>query len=115
MKDFRTLLLQDPELKTSKRALDRHVPTRWNTDFDCLSAHLHFKNIIQAMTGVSEYKLKAYQLNDEQWDLVDDIAEVLMVFFNLFYYINCFYYSYSKILLCFFLRRRFLCLQKLFL
>ena len=77
---FQELVSQDPELKSSKRALDRRVPTRWNSDFDCLFAHLYFKNIVQAMAGVTENKLKPYCLTDSQWDLVEDIVEVLKVF-----------------------------------
>ena len=64
---------------SNKHALDCCVTTRWNSDFDCLAAHLHFKNIIQSLTGVSENKLKSYRLSDELWDLADDVQEVLLV------------------------------------
>jgi len=57
---FQELIANDAELKSNKQALDQHITTCWNSDFDCLAAHLHFKNIIQYLTGVSENKLKAY-------------------------------------------------------
>jgi hypothetical protein len=53
--------------------------TQWNSDLNCLEAHVHFKNVIQQLTGVATNKLQAYQLSDEQWELADDLVEVLMV------------------------------------
>jgi hypothetical protein len=44
-----------------------------------LAAHLYFKNIIQALTGVSGNKLQAYRLSDKLWDLAEDVQEVLKV------------------------------------
>jgi len=70
---------KDSEIADSWRALARRVPTRWNSDFDCLDAHVFFKDTIQAMTGVRANKLTAYRLDDEQWELADEILEVLKV------------------------------------
>ena len=58
---------------------------RWNSDFDCLYSHLYFKTVIQSMTGVTENKLKAYRLNEDQWDLAEDLQAVLVVV--LFYFL----------------------------
>ena len=76
---FDKLVQEDEELEGSKRALDRRVSTRWNSDLTCLEAHIHFKNVIQQLTGVAANKLQAYRLSDEQWELADDLVEVLMV------------------------------------
>jgi len=70
---------KDSEIADSRCALARHVPTRWNSDFDCLDAHVFFKDTVQAMTGVHANKLTAYRLDDEQWELADEILEVLKV------------------------------------
>ena len=78
---FQELIANDTELKSNKHA--HCVTTCWNSDFDCLAAHLHFKNIIQSLTGASENKLKSYCLSDDLWDLVDDDQEVLLVWFIL--------------------------------
>ena len=75
---------KDPEIANSRRTLARHVPTQWNADFDCLDAHVFFKDIVQAMTGVRANKLTAYRLNDEQWELSDEILEVIKVLFDFF-------------------------------
>ena len=73
------MVQEDEELVGSKKALDRRVSTRWNSDLTCLEAHIHFKNVIQQLTGVAANKLQAYRLSDEQWELADDLVEVLMV------------------------------------
>ncbi len=70
---------KDSEIADSQHALARRVPTRWNSDFDCLDAHVFFKDTVQAMTGVRANKLTAYRLDDEQWELADEILEVLKV------------------------------------
>ncbi|KAF8974785.1 hypothetical protein BDZ97DRAFT_1646609, partial [Flammula alnicola] len=82
-KQFQELVDKHPELESNKRVLDQCVPTRWNSDFDCLAAHFHFKNIIQSITGVTNNNLKAYCLSDDQWDLAEDVQEVLKLFKDL--------------------------------
>jgi len=37
------------------------------------------------MTGVSDNKLKAYRLTEEQWELAEDVEEVLKVGFFFFF------------------------------
>lgn len=64
---------------SNKRTLDRRVPTRWNSDLACLDAHVHFKDIIQQLTGVAANKLQAYQLSPDQWHLAEDLADILIV------------------------------------
>ena len=83
---FQELIANDAELKSNKQALDRQVTTHWNSDFDCLYSHLYFKTVVQSMTGVTENKLKAYRLSDDQWDLAEDLQAVLVVFY--FYFIS---------------------------
>jgi hypothetical protein len=46
---------------------------------------LHFKDIIEAITSVSGNKLQAYYLSEEQWQLADDVQEVLKAIKFLFY------------------------------
>ncbi|KAI0246221.1 hypothetical protein BJV78DRAFT_1277267 [Lactifluus subvellereus] len=77
---FDKLVQEDDELEGNKKALDRRVTTWWNSDLTCLEAHVHFKNVIQQLTGVATNKLQAYRLSDQQWDLADDLIEALMIF-----------------------------------
>ena len=50
-----------------------------------LAAHLHFKNVVEAITGVSGNKLQPYHLSEEQWQLADDVQEVLKAFTSFYY------------------------------
>jgi hypothetical protein len=77
---FDRLVQEDDELEGSMKMLTRRVPTRWNSDFDCLKAHIHFKSIVQSLTGVAANKLRAYRLTDSQWRLAEDLTLILEVF-----------------------------------
>ncbi|KAF6753990.1 hypothetical protein DFP72DRAFT_813346 [Ephemerocybe angulata] len=77
---FDNLVSNDPTLDGSKRALDRRVSTRWNSDEDCLKSHLYFRRPVEQLTGLSETKLAAYRLTDSQWKLAGDLADALEVF-----------------------------------
>ncbi|KAJ6556343.1 hypothetical protein B0H19DRAFT_1293404, partial [Mycena capillaripes] len=68
------------KIKTDKTALDRRCPTRWNADFDCLNAHSIFKVAVEQLTATSALKLSSFRLTDEQWDLVDELSDVLSLF-----------------------------------
>ncbi|KAJ7938606.1 hypothetical protein B0H13DRAFT_1587522, partial [Mycena leptocephala] len=67
------------DLKTYKSALDRRCPTRWNSDFDCLNAHHLLKSPVEQLTATSYLKLAAFRLSDPQWDLLEEVADVLGV------------------------------------
>jgi hypothetical protein len=77
---FDKLVQEDNELEGSMQMLTQRVPTRWNSDFDCLKAHIHFKSTVQSLTGVAANKLQAYQLTDAQWRLAEDLTLILEVF-----------------------------------
>jgi hypothetical protein len=77
---FDKLVQEHTELAGNMQMLARRVPTRWNSDFDCLKAHIHFKSIVQSLTGVAANKLQAYRLTDSQWRLAEDLTLILEVF-----------------------------------
>jgi len=76
---FDKLVQDDKQLDGDKRMLDRRVTTRWNTDLQCLDAHVYFKNSVQQLTAVAANKLQAYRLSDKQWELAELLVEVLEV------------------------------------
>lgn len=65
--------------ETQKTTLDRRVPTRWNSDFACLVAHVFFKTPVQLLTSNTALDLEPYKLSDSQWSLAETLSEVLDV------------------------------------
>lgn len=65
--------------REQKNTLDRQVPTRWNSDFACLDAHVYFEEVVQQLTSISRYRLSKYALTEEQWKLGKKLVEVLEV------------------------------------
>ena len=74
----------DIALEGDKTALDRRVATCWNSNLACLDAHVHFKNVIQQLTGLASNKLQAYRLTALQWELAEELVDVLLVTFSVF-------------------------------
>lgn len=74
---FDQLVSQNKELEGSRRALERRVATRWNSDLACLESHLHFRKEVEQLTGVSSNRLHAYRLSVAQWDLAECLADAL--------------------------------------
>ncbi|KAF8989225.1 hypothetical protein BDQ17DRAFT_1187538, partial [Cyathus striatus] len=77
---FDDMVQKNNTLQGFKHMLDRCVATHWNSDFTCLSSHLLFQREIQQITAITEYKLKAYCLSDRQWDMVENLVDVLNIF-----------------------------------
>ncbi|KAJ7609204.1 hypothetical protein DFH06DRAFT_1017376 [Mycena polygramma] len=67
-------------LNTDKTALDRRCPTRWNCDFTCLEAHTILRGPVEQLTATSELKLSSFRLTDAQWELSEEVTNVLSLF-----------------------------------
>ena len=80
----------DRTLDGDKKALDHRIPTRWNSDFACLDAHVYFKAPVEQLTAVTANKLSTYQLSAPQWDLAHKLSDILAVtnLFTVFSTIN---------------------------
>ncbi|KAH8110930.1 hypothetical protein DFH11DRAFT_728116 [Phellopilus nigrolimitatus] len=63
-----------------KRTLDRRVPTRWNSDFQCLETHVYFRTIVEQLTAPAENKLRAFKMSEIQWDLALHLVDILAIF-----------------------------------
>ncbi|KAL1743062.1 hypothetical protein HDZ31DRAFT_41814, partial [Schizophyllum fasciatum] len=68
------------DLPHNKETLSRRVATRWNSTCDCLNDHLLLKPVVMDFTDKTELKLKAYRLTPDQWDLAQQLHELLKVF-----------------------------------
>ncbi|KAH6894754.1 hypothetical protein BKA70DRAFT_1375748 [Coprinopsis sp. MPI-PUGE-AT-0042] len=77
---FDGLVKQNKSLEGHKAVLERRVAARWNSDFNCLNSHLHFKNEVQSLTAISSNNLRAYQLTDSQWKIALDLRDCLEIF-----------------------------------
>jgi hypothetical protein len=60
------------------RILPRDV-TRWRSTFDMLSFALEYRTVIDAMTGDKSLNLRKFELGDEEWEIVEDLASILQV------------------------------------
>jgi hypothetical protein len=67
------------EIQSDKTALDRRCPTRWNSEFACLTAHQTLKIAVEQLTATSSLKLSAFKLSETQWDLSEEVTAVLTV------------------------------------
>lgn len=75
-----TLLAQaSKDVVTNQTALAHRVPTRWNSEKDCLDSHVNLRPAVESLTGNSANKLSAFKLTPEQWNLVIDLKDVLVV------------------------------------
>ena len=74
--------------KADKRSLDRRVPTWWNSESNCLEAHLYFQPIVEALTIPTENGLRAYKLTPTQWSLAMDVGDVLEVSNILYHWLH---------------------------
>ncbi|KAL6298463.1 hypothetical protein BKA93DRAFT_744076 [Sparassis latifolia] len=77
---FKITIQLDDQLTGEKTTLDHRVPTRWNSDFYCLEAHIYFKVAVQALTSTAVNNLKAFRLMENQWALAERLATVLPIF-----------------------------------
>lgn len=64
-----------------QNTLIRRVPTRWNSEKDCVDSHVNLRPVIESMTGNSANKLAAFKLTDHQWNLTIELKDVLNVNF----------------------------------
>ncbi|KAJ6600177.1 hypothetical protein B0H10DRAFT_1824761, partial [Mycena sp. CBHHK59/15] len=60
-----------------KIALDRRVPTGWNSDLACLAAHVQFERPVKQLT---QDNLEEYAPTPEQWALAKQLCQALVVF-----------------------------------
>jgi hypothetical protein len=62
-----------------QRALIRCVPTRWNSEKDCLDSHVNLRPVVESIIGNTANKLGAFKLMEEQWKLAIELKDVLVI------------------------------------
>ncbi|GBE85812.1 Putative AC transposase OS=Zea mays PE=2 SV=2 [Sparassis crispa] len=76
---FEKLVDAQPELSGTKKALDRRMVTRWNSDFACLAAHIYFEIPVKQLTSDDRNDLQPYALSHAQWRLAKQLEPVLEI------------------------------------
>jgi hypothetical protein len=59
--------------------LPRDIKTCWNSTYDMLTIAFKYCTVIDDMTGNKALKLCQYELDDDKWEVVKDLLQVLKV------------------------------------
>jgi hypothetical protein len=69
-------------LKT--KLIPRDVVTRWNSTHDMMKFALQYRKAIDAITADKSLKLRKFELDDDDWVIVEDLVSILEVCANRF-------------------------------
>ena len=93
------------ELGLKVRLIPRDVVTRWNSTYDMMDFVLKNRRAIDQVTADKALKLRKYELDNDDWDIVEDLIAVLEVrHYHLTNYMHYLYYliqTYKKATLYF--------------
>lgn len=67
------------ELKFELLNLIKVIVTRWNSHALCLLRLLEMQPVIDALCNDRKLKLRNYEVSDSEWNLIEQLAEVLEV------------------------------------
>ncbi|PPQ84663.1 hypothetical protein CVT26_004180 [Gymnopilus dilepis] len=65
------------KLELAARIMPRDVKTRWNSTYDMLAFAIEYKDALKELTGDLGNGLQAFELNDDEWELAEELANVL--------------------------------------
>lgn len=72
----------------SIRMMPRDVTNRWNSTFDMLEFALSYRKSLDDLTNNREMKLRSYELSEEEWIIVEQLAGVLKVRCQFIFYFD---------------------------
>ncbi len=52
---------------------------RWNSTFDMLNFTVEYREVLDAITGDRDMKLRQYELSEEDWNIATQLHDVLKV------------------------------------
>lgn len=59
--------------------IPRDVVTRWNSTYDMMQFALKYRRPIDSITANKELKLRKYELDTNDWRIVEDLVAILEV------------------------------------
>ena len=75
------------DLELDERVMPRDVRTRWNSTYDMLVFAYQYKDAINDITAIREMKLRNYEIEPEEWEIIKQLRNVLKVSSALQYYL----------------------------
>lgn len=63
----------------SRRMMPRDIVTRWNYTYEMLSFAYIYRDAYNELTSNRDMKMRDYELEDSEWDIVKQLAKVLKV------------------------------------
>lgn len=71
------------------KLIPRDVVTRWNSTYDMMDFVLKYRQAIDQITADKVLKLRKYELDNDDWAIVEDLVAILEVCHKyLIYYIH---------------------------
>ncbi|KAJ8454957.1 hypothetical protein ONZ45_g19104 [Pleurotus djamor] len=67
-------------LKMKARKMPRDVRTRWNSTYEMVVFAYEYRKAVDSITGERNAGLRKYELNEEEWEIVKQLSEVLLIF-----------------------------------
>ena len=68
----------------SKRMMPRDVATRWNYTYEMLSFAYTYRDAYNELTSNRDMKMRKYEIEDQEWEIVKQLADVLKVSSQIF-------------------------------
>jgi hypothetical protein len=63
----------------SNRMMPRDIATRWNYTYEMLSFAYTYRDAYNELTGNRDMKMRKYEIEDDDWEIVKQLADVLKV------------------------------------
>ena len=67
------------ELDLKERLIPRDVVTQWNSTYDMMRFVLTYRAAIDKITADKALKLRRYELDNDDWVIIEDLVSVLEV------------------------------------